>query len=176
MQELSNRNFGLMIAYLIPGFIAVWGISYLAPEVSRIMVGTTEDGPTLGGFMYVTLGSIAAGMTSNAVRWAILDSLHHQTGLKRPELDDATLHERVTAYEWLVENHYRHYQFYGNTLCAVMFTYLCWQASLTDLKPGVDWHDGAAGALSLILAAGSRSTLARYYRRSESLLGSTTKE
>lgn len=176
MQEISNRNFGLLIAYLIPGFIAVWGASFAVPEIQLLLLGPASDGPTLGGFLYVTVGSVAAGMSANATRWAILDTIHHYTGLVRPAWDDALLHERVVAYEWLVENHYRHYQFYGNTLFAVIFAYLCWQGSLVGLGYEFGWLDSTIGVLSLILAAGSRSTLARYYRRSESLLGSISKE
>lgn len=112
-------------------------------------------------------------MIANAVRWAVVDSVHHATGLTRPAWSDAFLHEKVFAYEWLVENHYRHYQFYGNTLFSVLFSYACWRVSLADAEPGVGWLDGAVGALLIVLAAGSRTTLARYYRRAESLLGAT---
>ena len=171
MRDVSNRNFGLLIAYLVPGFVALWGVSFVEEDLRVLLRGPAAEGPTIGGFLYVTVGSVAAGMIANALRWAAIDTAHHFTGLERPLWTDAALHERVAAYDWLVENHYRHYQFYGNTLIAVLFAYFCWRLSLADASPGVGWLDGAVVALSIVLAAGSRSTLTRYYRRAESLLG-----
>lgn len=171
MGQVSQRNFGLLIAYMVPGYIALWGVGFLVPGIEPWLIGPETHGPTIAGFLYGTVASIAGGMIANAVRWAIVDTLHHATGLVRPRWNDAFLHERMAAYEWLIENHYRHYQFYGNTLFAVVFTYLCWRISPTGALTGVGWLDGAAVALSIVLAAGSRTTLARYYRRTESLLG-----
>lgn len=171
MGELSQRNFGRLIAYLVPGYIALWGVGALVPGIEPWLLGSVEAGPTIGGFLYLTVGCVAAGMFASAVRWAVVDTVHHATGLERPAWNDALLHERLRAYEWLIENHYRHYQFYGNTLFAVAFTYVCWRVSLPDASAGVGWLDGAVLALSIVLAAGSRTTLARYYRRTESVLG-----
>ena len=174
MREISNRNFGLLIAYLVPGFVALWGASFLVDDLSIWLVGPDRSGPAVGGFLYVTVGSVAAGMIANVVRWAVIDSVHHLTGLKRPQWSDSLLHKRVEAYEWLIENHYRHYQFYGNMMFSVIFAYICWHISLADTPTGIGWLNGAIGALLIVLAAGTRTTLARYYRRSESLLGSDT--
>ena len=33
MSTLSNQNFGLVIAHLLPGFVALWGVSYFSPTV-----------------------------------------------------------------------------------------------------------------------------------------------
>mgnify|MGYP001799862497 CR=1 FL=1 len=175
MQNASTRNFGLLIAYVVPGFVALVGLGFVSEDVQGWLLGVTPEGPTLGGFLYVTVASVTGGMVSNAVRWALIDTAHHLPGLARPEWSDAALHERVTAYEWLVENHYRHYQFYGNTVCALIFAHACWRAGLAGTGNGLGWTDGATVALLLVLIAGSRSTLARYYRRSASLLSEIRK-
>ena len=97
MKELSDKNFGLLIAYLLPGFTAVWGMSYLSPTVHAWLGEASPDGPTVGGFLYVTLGSVAAGLTVSTVRWAVIDTFHHWTGLNQPQWDFAKLQANIAA-------------------------------------------------------------------------------
>ena len=113
MSELSHKNFGLLIAYVLPGFAAVWGISQFSPTVESWIATSGQGGPTIAGFLYVTLASLAAGLTVSAVRWVIIDRFHHATGLKPPCLEFANLDDRLQGFLALVENHYRYYQFYA---------------------------------------------------------------
>lgn len=62
-REISINDFGLLIAYVLPGFAALWGTSYLAPEVRSWFGQAPAEVPTLGGFLYLTVASIAAGLT-----------------------------------------------------------------------------------------------------------------
>ena len=174
MQGLSARNFGLLIAYVLPGFVTLWGASLVFPAVGVWLVGSAESGPNVGGFLYVSVGSVAAGMTVSAVRWVVVDWLHEVTGLMRPEWDDSKLNERLPAFEALVENHYRYYQFYANTLVALALAYPTWRLhgragvfQVTDL--------GFVAAEGVFLAA-SRDALRNYYRRSAILLGTRERQ
>ncbi len=170
MRQLSDRNFGLVIAYLVPGFIALWGLKWVDPEIGRWLDGPAGEGPTVAGFLYVTLACVGLGMTMNALRWALIDTIHEHTGLRRPRWSDQMLHERVEGYIWLVENHYRHYQFYGNSLVALFLAAVLRHASLSDAQAGFGWLDASVLILALVFFATSRSCLARYYRRTAILL------
>ena len=105
MSTLSNQNFGLVIAYLLPGFVALWGVSYFSPSVASWIVVSQQDAPTVAGFMYVTLASLAAGVTVSAVRWALIDHLHHATGIVPPAWKFAHLEGKLQGYLTLIENH-----------------------------------------------------------------------
>src|SRR5437763_832294 len=115
MKEVTSSNFGLLIAFLLPGFTSLWGASYFSETVGHWLsdAGTT---PTVGGFMYVTLASVAAGVTVSTVRWAVLDTIHRWTGLPQPAWDFSRLQDNVVAYNVLNEIHYKYYQFHGNLL------------------------------------------------------------
>ena len=169
MGEVTTRNFGLIIAYLIPGYLALHGVAKLSPAVQLWMAGQPE--PTVGGFLYLTLGSIAAGMTVSAVRWALVDTIHHRTGLPRPSWDDSKLTERLAGLEYLVEAHYRYYQFYANSLVAIIFSYGAWRGSEIGRATPVGIVDGGVVLIVSVFAMGSRDALRKYYHRATLLLG-----
>ena len=168
MGELSARNFGLLIAYVLPGFVALWGLSYTSETVHAWLVGAGTAGPSVSGFLYVLLGSVGCGMTASAVRWALIDTAHHATGVRRPRLDFSNLPTRLEAFERVSEYHYQYYQFYSNTLIALLFAYPLWRR----LGSGGSWlTDLGFVLLEAVFAAASRDALRHFYRRASQLLG-----
>lgn len=168
MRDLNGNNFGIAIAYLIPGFIMLWGIAQLNPQVAEWMQRTSTGELTIGGFLYATLASLTLGLIASTVRWAIIDTLHHRTGVTRPNLIFANLHDRTQAFARIVEGRYHFYQFYSNTAIAVPFAELCW------LLSGGAWLTIIpAAAIETILVAGSRDTIRHYYRELAQVLGTT---
>jgi hypothetical protein len=170
MKEEATPNFGLIIAYLIPGATALYGVSYFVPAVRDWFGAAPENAPSLGGFLYLTIAAIAAGMTVSTVRWGLLDTLHHVTGIKPPVLDFAGFSDRVAAFDYLIEIHYRYYLFYSNMVVALAFTYVLRRAALLGPLYPWSWWDPAFAVLEVIFFLGSRDTLWKYYRRTERLL------
>ena len=114
----------MVVAYLVPGFVVLWGASYLSP-ILRMWLATPPDNlPAVGGLLYVTVASLAAGMTVSAIRWAVFDTLHHRTGVAPPRWNFATLPEKLEAYQALIEIHYRYYQLHSHLLVAFAFAYV----------------------------------------------------
>ena len=132
---------------------------------------SAADAPTVGGFLYGTLVSVGAGLSVSVVRWAILDRLHHATGIKEPRWNFARLQRNLHAFQLLVESHYRQYQFFGNTLVALVCAYAARMATLETWSGQIAAADVALLALAAILFAGSRDTLRKYYERGSELLG-----
>lgn len=170
MGELSARNFGLLIAYILPGFVALWGVSLECEPVRLWLFGRSGNGPSAAGIPYTLLASVGAGMAASCIRWALLDTLHHRTGICKPEWDDARLVDRLPAYQLLIEIHYRYYQFYANSVVSGLFAYLVWR-----WRTPFAWHglgvDAAFACLLCVFYAGSRDTLRKYYGRTATLLG-----
>jgi len=82
MRDVTNNNFGLLIAYVLPGLTVLWGASHFSATLQSWLASNSTDLPTVGGFLYITLGSVAAGMMMSTVRWLLVDGIHHLTGLK----------------------------------------------------------------------------------------------
>ncbi|MCK4341624.1 MAG: hypothetical protein KAY37_07875 [Phycisphaerae bacterium] len=179
MREVSGQNFGFLIAYVLPGFVSLWGVSHFSPTVRGWLVAssvTAGNSATVGGFLYVTLASVAAGLTASTIRWAVIDSLHHWTGINRPAWDDSKLQERLGAFEALVENHYRYYQFYANMLVAMLWLVAARLAASGRCVTELDPLDCGILAVGLLYWAGSRDTLRNYYTRAAFLLGTKESE
>lgn len=175
MGDLSGRNFGLLIAYVLPGFLALWGLSYVSEPVRLWLQGVGTGGPSVGSALYVLLASIGCGMTASIVRWALIDTLHHQTGLTKPVLDESKLPDRLEAFDYIVENHYRYHQFAGNTAVAALVAYGCWRSGAGSGQP-VGAQEFFLAVVIAVFLLGSRDALSKYYARSVLLLGTVPKE
>lgn len=171
MGELSARNFGLLVAYLLPGFIALLGLGHGLPAVQVWLASGPGMEPSVGGFLNLTLASLAVGMVVSGVRWAALDSLHHATGIARASLDFSKLQANLAAYTLVVEYHYRYYQFYANTFVGVLLAYGADVVAACGWCGGFGWMDFGFVILEAVLFAASRDTLRRYYLRATQVLG-----
>lgn len=166
MSPVSSDNFGLLIAYLIPGFLALCGISPHSELIETWLGATAENPPTIGGFLYVTVASVAAGITVSTVRWLVLDYVHHRSGLSPPALSPTDLQANIDAFKSAVEYHYRYYQFYGNTLVALVVLLVgrfpAWNTAVDRLR----WTTMIALVfLGALFFKASRDALKKYYTR-----------
>lgn len=167
MKAVTTDNFGPLIAYLLPGFVALWGLSVYSPMIQSWFAVAPDVAPTVGGFLYVTLGSMAAGLIVSAVRWAVLDTLFHRLGIREPRWDFAAFPQRLDVFLALVDNHYRFYQFYANTLTALAFAYVSW---LVRFPRGPRLMDLGFIVIGVVLFLGTRDTLKKYFTRTSMLL------
>jgi hypothetical protein len=168
-RESSINDLGSFIAYLIPGAVVILGLSEFSTTLQEWLATAADSAPTIGGFLYLTIASLTAGMTVSAVRWTVVDTVHRWSGLRPPRLDFSKLGENVEAFEMLIQAHYRHYLFYSNMFIATAVIYICHR-----LKSGgfthLSWLDLAFVAIEAIFFAASRDTLKKYFDRSGQLL------
>jgi hypothetical protein len=168
MEGISkNRQFGVLIAYLLPGFIALAGMAPLFPVVSRWLHPVE---PGFGPPLYALLAATAIGQILSCFRWLFIDQFHRLMGVQRPEWDDSLLDDRLNGFDYLVQSHFRYYEFCGNTLLAVLFAYGLnrFLGTLPFLGVGTDL---GMLVLATVLFAASRDALAKYYTRTGRLVG-----
>lgn len=162
--DSSLTNFGLLIAYVLPGFTALQGVPFLATAPGGWGV---EGAPTLTGFLSGTLEAVAVGLTVSTVRWLVIDTLHHRTGVRPPAWDFGHLAAGAAAFELLVHIHYRYYKFYANMVVALLAAYAGGGYSL-------GWRGLAYWLLAALFFLGSRDALRKYYARAGQLLRGQT--
>jgi hypothetical protein len=171
VQTVSNDNFGPLVAYLVPGATVLLGLRPYFPVLQSWFASTPPDAPTIGSFLYLTVASLAAGMTISAIRWIIIDHLHAATGLKPPNLDFSKLADRVEGFSLLIEIHYRHFLYYSNMAVAIAIGYAAYRFS--GEAPPIGWFDAGILTLEIVFYWTSRDTMAKYLRRSQQLLGTS---
>jgi hypothetical protein len=127
MKDVTDKNFGVIIAFLLPGFLLLWGFSYSQPELATwLMNMSSKDAPMIGSFLYATIASLVLGLLISAVRTVIVDNfLYHITRLRRPNIQSSKLKNKdtLTAFTAVIENHYRYYQYYANSVVAIAAAY-----------------------------------------------------
>lgn len=169
MNDSPERSFGLLIAYVVPGFVCLAGASRFSTTIAAWMSIAPTSEPSVGGFLYVAVGSLGAGLVANAVRWAAVDTLLHRTGLRPPQLDFSQLQANLDAFQLAVEHNYRYYQFHASMALAAVFFGIADQCSVGLWRP---WVLAGYVALVGVLLVTSRDCLRRYYERTSQILGS----
>lgn len=169
-RDSTLQQFGLVIAYLLPGIVLLQGSAYLGLlEIIPVTV-RLESNLSLGGFLSSTLAALGLGMTISAVRWLLIDTIHHRTGLQAPQWNFTRLTERVAAFDLIVEHYYRYYQFYANTLVSFLILWVVYR-----IQQGLalwSFLDLLFLLLIGIFFSASRDSLKRYYDRGGQLMAS----
>lgn len=169
MGDLGAKNFGLLIAFILPGFLLLLGISEVSPAARVWLDVPASCAPTIGGFFYAALASLLLGVTISGVRWLLLDPLFHLSGLTPPEWDFSRLQQKLPEFLALVDAHYRFFQFYSNLAVALPAAFALKMASGTAGGSTLPlW--ALLLALECVLLAAARDCLKKYYRRGSDLL------
>jgi hypothetical protein len=174
-----SANFGLAIAFVAPGVVGLWGLSFFYPSVRSWFGASPGASPTAPAFLFVLLASTSMGLVISGLQQELLDWLFKVTKWAvRPATDDSKLVDPNTleALRFVADSLYRYAQFYGNMAVALVFAYACWLA-----KRGFwPWHrPGIAVAVSLaaaIMVLSTHYSLSRYYKALEDLIGTEQKE
>ncbi len=169
MRELTGHNLLLIAVYINPGLLVLLGLSHHSDLVATWLGQSAHDGPTVAGFLYVTLASIQCGFIINAIRWLILDTIHHRTGIQEWNWDFSKLQDQLQSYEYLAQTQWRYYKAYGNSTIGIIVYSLCHMSAFG--LPGIVTIL-TAGLVIFALVLVSRNTLQNFTLRVSQLLGS----
>lgn len=168
-RETPINDFGLIIAYILPGLLALHGAGYLFVPIHQLMDPARQQ-PSVAGFLLVTLASIGFGLLMSTVRWLVIDTIHHRTGVLPNRWDFSKLQQNMGAFDLLVSYQYRYYQFYGNGLVALLWWWFVRRASLEVPILAFNMIDLWVCIAGVLLFLGSRDTLTKYYQRKSRVL------
>jgi hypothetical protein len=166
VKDVTSANFGLLIAYVIPGFVMLWGFAPYSPTIRIWLSQNPTDGATIGGFLYGTIASVGAGLLISTLRWLVIDSIHDRSGIRQPAWNLRKLRDSVSAFDRIVDHQYRYYQAYANGIVSISIALpMHW---IADEFSGLQ----LMGMLLMdaLLFVGSRDVLRKYYQRVDALL------
>ena len=161
--QVSDNTFGLFIAYVLPGFVALYGLPVTQLSGAGWSLVLANPDPSVTELLLLTVQAVTVGLIVSAIRWITIDAFHHLTGLRAPNWNFAALDHGVAVMELLIQIHYRYYKFYANMVVALVWSFLTRGSSL-------GWRsDLCYGTLTVLFFFASRDTLRKYYARTSSL-------
>lgn len=156
-------QFGLVIAYLIPGFLGVYALAWRV-EVIQALLGGADKVPKGEAIVPLVLIALATGVVINAIAWALVRPLIALSGVRRPRnLDYTKLRaDDLPVYNAIVENNFRYHQFYVNMWIAVLVLAPVWLRApvSSNLARNISFF-----VVLVILFLAARDSLDRAYRR-----------
>lgn len=169
MLEQSNslNDFGLVIAYVIPGFAFLAGCTFQTDVINVKLLHVDTISTTVPGLIILIILAVACGLVVQTIRWLLVDTIHHSTGIKPGNWDFRKLAGQMTAFEGLTENHYRYYQFYSGMVVSLFWILGNRIASIAVV---LDKFTLLMVGLTVLMFLGSRDTLRKYYKRLDAIL------
>ena len=195
MKDITDKNFGPLIGFCLPGFILLYALSFSFTEVSDWLAASgAKDSLSVGGFLYSTLASLSLGLLLSAIRWVTIDSFlkleywvrsrplsflkpkHWLRSQPLPFIDISKLPDKdvYAAFSGANENHYRYYQYYSNSLVALEIGFVTYRFFVHKPVPGQLWALFFIVIGVLFIAA--RDCFRKFYERASAVTNVRTND
>ena len=135
-RDLLAENFGMLIAYVVPGLAALWAVSLWDPGIRAWVSAASALDSTIGGFLVLILSALGAGMVVQALRFVVFEQLLPSSRrartrwpfLRAPKYSHAARKdpEVRAALREITDQHYRYYQCHGGLACALLIVFGAW--------------------------------------------------
>jgi hypothetical protein len=127
MKDVTSTSFGLVIAYLLPGLMALYALSYFSAPVHSLFATFLQAQSNVGLFLLVTLAALAVGLQVSIVRSLIFQYwLCRKWSLSAEDFATLAAEGRLTAFRAAVDEHLRYHQFWGGMVVAMPILFGRW--------------------------------------------------
>jgi hypothetical protein len=169
MGDDLSKAFGLTIAFILPGLVGLYALSFFEPRILDWFGLAQKQEASVGGFLFVVVSSIGTGVFVSGLRWLTIDWMFGPPPAvesKQRTRDQQT--EQI--YQDIRIQHYQFYQFYANTLCALVLTYIAWFATVKPALSDAAIRLGVLVGAGFVLFFSARNAVRNYDRKVLSLL------
>jgi hypothetical protein len=160
VRDLLAENFGLLIAYVVPGLAALWACALWDVKIGAWMAQAGTLDTTIGGFLILTVAALGAGMLVQALRFALFELLLPKSShalrwwpyLTAPSYEHRQRRdpEVRAALREITDQHYRYYQCHGGLSVALVAVLVAWCVREENVSFGAK---AAMAALCLVCLA-----------------------
>jgi hypothetical protein len=171
MKDVTSTSFGLVIAYLLPGLMALYALSYFSAPVHSLFTTFLQAQSNVGLFLLVTLAALAVGLQVSIVRALVFQHWICKKWRLSPE-DFAALavEGKLTAFRAAADEHLRYHQFWGGMVVVMPIMFGHW---IVD-QPAWSADQIILGVVFLALEAvtvwAARESYVQYVERSKAIL------
>ena len=127
MKDLTSTSFGYIIAFLLPGLLGLYALSYWPGNVGQLLQPTLQSQSTIGPSLILLLCAVGIGLCVSALRFFAFEKLLCRKHHFPPDMF-AKLHasNKLVTFKAVVDEHYRYHQFYGGCAVALAILYAGW--------------------------------------------------
>ncbi len=180
MKELNIKSFGLIIAYLLPGFACIFCFAFWIDSFEDLINGFMSANSDFGSFLFILLLALLLGLILNAFRWIIYERWFLRKH-KIPEdcYQELIKHDNLQAIYATLDENFRYHQFYGNISIIFLGFFIEFiKRSFLSLSKGYERYNllviAGIGSLlvivELVLVSTATQSFKRYVKRSKSIL------
>lgn len=127
MKGITSTTFGLLIAFLLPGLVALIALSYWVPLLQVTFNTFLTTDANLGLAILVLLIAVVVSLQLTLVRWLLFEVLLCRPyRLKPQDFQNLGTEGKLLAFRGAVEEHYRYHQFWGSMSIVIPIFYLGW--------------------------------------------------
>jgi hypothetical protein len=173
MKDVTSTSFGLLIAFLLPGLLALFGFALWEPSLASIFNTFLTAESNLGLFLLVILGAILTSLEISLVRWLLFELLLCRRHRLTPaDFSELGAQGKLKAFQGAVEEHYRYHQFWGGIAIVIPFLYAGWARQAGLLSMGWRILGSLVGFLLIegLTVAGAIQAYTNYVQRARHIL------
>lgn len=134
LKDATSTSFGLVIAFLLPGLVAVGTFALWEDNVRQLLATFLTAESNVGLFLLVLLAALVIGLEISALRSAIVRFTLRSLKLG-PEgfaaLADAA---RLQAFRAATDEHYRYHQCWGGIALVLPVAFVGWLTRIESLS------------------------------------------
>ena len=146
--------------------MTLWGLQPYFTTLQYWLGQSETEAASVAGFLYTTLLAVGLGMLCSTARWLLIDRLFRRPTDGPASWDFKRLSEVLPAFDRLIEDHFRYYQFHGNNLVAVNVAII-----LVWLSGEFQWLQVPLMLIvDFLLYAGAADTIRKYDARVSAIL------
>ena len=173
MKDITSTTFGLLIAFFMPGIVALYAVSYWSDQLQDVFQTFITSPSNVGLFFLVLLGGLAIGLQISLVRWIVFEKLlSGEIKLETKNFSKLSNEDILTSFRACVDEHYRYHQFWGGMVFVLPILHLGWGldlvASLSDGWKIFWWVIFIA--IEVLTIAGAKAGFSMYVERSNKIL------
>jgi hypothetical protein len=143
MKDLTSTSFGYVIAFLLPGLLGLYALSYWSGGIRELLQPALKADATVGPSVILLLIALGVGLWVAAIRFFVFEKFLCRKHHFPPDLfANLTAEDRLISFKAVVDEHYRYHQFYGGCAVALVVLYTGWMRGQA--------YAGQCGRLALI--------------------------
>jgi hypothetical protein len=127
VKDVTSTSFGLVIAFLLPGLIALYGLSYFSPDLQALFATFLKAESNVGLFLLITLSALALGLQVSVLRYYLIERwICRKWKLSPEQFASLGSSGKLSAFRASVDEHLRYHQFWGGMAVVMPLLFVQW--------------------------------------------------